>query len=267
MAHAVDFAQSVNAGIVTSMATSPGARGDNGDWHSDNAARLFHYTASLGATIAAAEFANEPNMIGLTQPPDGYSVSTIAATTADSTTGSAISPDTLVLAPGAVEMGQPMRTIAKLFSGRDTFEPMELLAQNHRDRTWFPFITTALPHSVAIFPSSAVNQPMRLMRNGSPALMTASAAPRKCVISVAPGSPLWNTESGETACGGNPWASTYADLPLPRSTGAVCPTGRAGFFHNTLAASDYAILDEHSFAPRPDYWAAWLWRELMGTTV
>ena len=37
--------------------------------------------------------------------------------------------------------------------------------------------------------------------------------------------------------------------------------------HNTLAASDYGLLDETDLRPRPNYWAAWLWRQLMGTTV
>ena len=37
--------------------------------------------------------------------------------------------------------------------------------------------------------------------------------------------------------------------------------------HNTLAASDYGLLDENTLRPRPNYWAALLWRRLMGTTV
>jgi hypothetical protein len=37
--------------------------------------------------------------------------------------------------------------------------------------------------------------------------------------------------------------------------------------HNTLAASDYGLLDEKTFAPRPNYWGALLWRRLMGTTA
>jgi hypothetical protein len=37
--------------------------------------------------------------------------------------------------------------------------------------------------------------------------------------------------------------------------------------HNTLAASDYGLLDERNFAPRPDYWAALLWRRLMSAIV
>jgi imidazolonepropionase-like amidohydrolase len=34
-----------------------------------------------------------------------------------------------------------------------------------------------------------------------------------------------------------------------------------------LASSDYGLLDENTFAPRPNYWAALLWRKLMGATV
>jgi heparanase len=37
--------------------------------------------------------------------------------------------------------------------------------------------------------------------------------------------------------------------------------------HNTLASSDYGLLDQNTSEPRPNYWAALLWRKLMGTTV
>jgi hypothetical protein len=37
--------------------------------------------------------------------------------------------------------------------------------------------------------------------------------------------------------------------------------------HNTLAISEYALIDRQTLEPRPNYWAALLWRRLMGTTV
>jgi hypothetical protein len=37
--------------------------------------------------------------------------------------------------------------------------------------------------------------------------------------------------------------------------------------HNTLVASDYGLLDDKTFLPKPNYWGALLWRKLMGTTV
>jgi heparanase 1 len=36
---------------------------------------------------------------------------------------------------------------------------------------------------------------------------------------------------------------------------------------NTLASSDYGLLDENTLDPRPDYWAALLWKRTMGTRV
>ena len=37
--------------------------------------------------------------------------------------------------------------------------------------------------------------------------------------------------------------------------------------HNTLASSDYALIDGRTLTPRPDYWAALLWHNTMGATV
>jgi len=37
--------------------------------------------------------------------------------------------------------------------------------------------------------------------------------------------------------------------------------------HNTLASSDYGLLDDNTLMPRPNYWAALLWRKFMGTNV
>jgi hypothetical protein len=37
--------------------------------------------------------------------------------------------------------------------------------------------------------------------------------------------------------------------------------------HNTLAASDYGLVDEATLTPRPNYWSALLWHKFMGATV
>ena len=37
--------------------------------------------------------------------------------------------------------------------------------------------------------------------------------------------------------------------------------------HNTLAASDYGLLDPDTLTPRPNYWAAVMWKRTMGPTV
>ncbi len=84
----------------------------------------------------------------------------------------------------------------------------------------------------------------------------------------APGRPLWITEIADAACGGNPWASTFLDsFRYLDQLGRMARRQVQVVFHNTLAASDYGLLDETDFAPRPNYWAALLWRQLMGPVV
>jgi hypothetical protein len=79
---------------------------------------------------------------------------------------------------------------------------------------------------------------------------------------------MWVTETGQTACGGDRWASTFLDsFRYLDQMGRLARAGVKVIMHNTLAASDYGLLDEKTLDPRPDYWAALLWHETMGTTV
>ena len=84
-----------------------------------------------------------------------------------------------------------------------------------------------------------------------------------------PGKPLWLTETAQAACGGDRWASTYLDsFRYLNQTWDPCQTRRSGrAMHNTLAASDYALIDTKTYIPRPNYWSAYIWRKLMGITV
>ena len=80
--------------------------------------------------------------------------------------------------------------------------------------------------------------------------------------------PLWLTETAEAACGGNRWAASFLDtFRYLDQLGRLARAGVQVVMHNTLAASDYGMLDEKSFAPRPNFWGALLWRQLMGSTV
>jgi len=83
-----------------------------------------------------------------------------------------------------------------------------------------------------------------------------------------PGKPLWLTETGEAACGGNPWAASFVDsFRYLDQLGRLAKRGVQVVAHNTLAASDYGLIDEATLTPRPNYWSAVLWRRLMGKTV
>src|SRR3569832_2619864 len=85
---------------------------------------------------------------------------------------------------------------------------------------------------------------------------------------TAPGKPIWLTETAEAACGGNRWSSTFLDtFRYLDQLGRLARAGVQIVMHNTLVGSDYGLLDEATHLPRPNFWAALLWRRFMGTVV
>ena len=102
----VDFSRSVDARIVTSFAISPGTRDAAGVWQPDQANRLVSFTRSIGGSIAAAEFMNEPNLAEMGGAPQGYDAT---AYSRDFRLFHAFikraAPETLIVGPGTV--GEP----------------------------------------------------------------------------------------------------------------------------------------------------------------
>lgn len=258
---AVEFAQASDAEIVTSMPTSVGSRSPDGTWRPDDAERMFAYTASLGASIAATEFANEPNLIGGTKAPAGYDG---AAYRRDFGIFAAWvrkrSPETLVLGPGAFELGQG--SVFPAFIRKIPTTEVASAGVSRPDVVSFHFYGAL---------SQRCNGAKDIDRTSSSWLSkidTAISDTSHVRDMTNPSAPLWLTETGESACGGNPEAGLFADTfryvdQLARS--AV--QGVQVVMHNTLAASDYALLDERNFQPRPNYWAAYVWKQTMGERV
>jgi hypothetical protein len=83
-----------------------------------------------------------------------------------------------------------------------------------------------------------------------------------------PGKPMWLTETAEAACGGDPIAGQFVDIfRYLNQLGTLAQKGVQVVMHNTLASSDYGLLDEDTLEPRPNYWAALLWKRTMGNVV
>ncbi|QVM82755.1 hypothetical protein [Novosphingobium decolorationis] len=257
---AIDFAKAVDGRIVTSMPTSAGARDENGAWQSDAAERWLAATHEMGGKIWASEFANEPNLIGGTQPPKGY---TSADYRRDYTRFhdwlAARSPQTRVLAPGAFEYndGSPLPTFITTLPTREMVPD----GPARPDVVSFHFYGEISQRCAGPQPDAQGAQWLGMIDH-------AIARTKTLRREIAPDAPLWLTETAETACGGNPQAATFADtFRFVDQLARAARQGVSVVMHNTLAASDYALLDEKSFAPRPNYWAALLWKRTMGTRV
>jgi hypothetical protein len=82
------------------------------------------------------------------------------------------------------------------------------------------------------------------------------------------GKPIWITETSESSCGGDPWSKTFLDtFRYLDQLGRLARHGVHTVMHNTLSVSEYSLIDGNTLQPRPNYWAALLWRRLMGTAV
>src|SRR6202162_1089356 len=262
----VDFSHAVNAEIVTSVATGPGSRDAQGVWTSDQARQLFEYTKSAGGRIAASEFMNEPTYAAMGGTPKGYDAASFGRDVAVFHTFlRKTAPDTLFLGAGSVGEGpfaMPM--------GGGVLKSEDLLhaAGPVFDVFSYHLYAAASERCASMGASSQTTVAAALSQDWLSRPEKIGAFYANLRDRFEPGKSLWITETADAACGGNPWASTFLDtFRYLVQHASLAQSGVKVIMHNTLASSDYGLLDENTFAPRPNYWAALLWRRLMGATV
>lgn len=263
----VAFGKAVDAKILTSFAVSPGAKLPDGSWNPEGARRLFAYTKALGSRIDAVELMNEPNVARPAYPAELYARDTATLRRLIEE----VSPGTKLVGPGSTgEAGFKLFTVppaeastARLLSGTpqprfDVFSHHFYGAVSQRCKSLSERRGTEVTTSRAEALSEAW-----LSRADQ-----AQTFYRKVRDQFAPGAPMWVTETAQTACGGDIWSATFLDtFRYVDQLGRLAKQGVSVNFHNTLAASDYALIDDQTWLPRPNYWAALLWRRLMGEEV
>lgn len=254
----IDFARAVDARIVTSFAISPGSRDADGVWTTDQAQRLIDTTRSLGGHIAAVEFMNEPTLAATNGAPPGYDAKAygrdfrIFREWMQRT-----APETLTIGPGSI--GDAPSPSGSGITTRD------LLAASGPgiDRFSYHHYNTLSPRC------GGRDDPAQALSEQWLARTDATLATYRALRDAfEPGKPIWLTETANAACGGNRWDATFLDtFRYLDQLGRLARDGVHVVMHNTFAASDYGLLDEGTFRPRPNYWAALLWHRLMGTIV
>jgi hypothetical protein len=248
----IDFSQAVGTQLVTSFAISPGTRDAAGIWAPDQARRLLDYTRSLGGTIAAAEFMNEPDLAAMGSAPAGYDA---AGYRRDFKLFHSFVkenfPETSVLGPGTA--GETAFA-SDLLAASDT-GGVDAVSYHH-------YGTLSERCSGTSTPETALSE--EWLSRTDQALTFYRSLRNK----FEPGKPIWLTETADAACGGNRSAATFLDtFRYLDQLGRLARAGVQVVMHNTLAASDYGLLDEKTLAPRANYWGALLWRQLMGNIV
>ncbi|HEX8874572.1 MAG TPA: hypothetical protein VF780_08080 [Nitrosospira sp.] len=265
----IDFARKVDAKIVTSFAISPGVRNSADIWTTDQARNLLAYTRSAGGEIAAVEFFNEPNLPTEEGAPPPYSAVDFAGDFAIFRRFiKTEAPGILIAGPGTVGEGDALSIIATSMPSLTTLEILAALAPPRFDIFSYHSYPAASVRCAFFGQETQTTEEDALSdkwlrRPDQTHVFYLSLRDR-----YEPGKPAWITETADAACGGNPWASTFLDsFRYLDQLGWLAKEGVQVVFHNTLASSDYGLLDPDTFEPRPNYWAALLWHRLMGTKV
>jgi heparanase len=262
----VDFARAVDAGLVTSVSVSIGTRDANGAWLPDQAKAVMEYTKSAGGSIAATEFMNEPTFP--TVGTAAYKSYDAAGYARDLKIFEPLLreefPKAIFLGPGGVSLGGTLPPAgAQSRMGGMTVDSLMIASGPIYDAYSYHFYGAI---SARCGGKTSIAQALTAgYLDETIAAEAENAAFRDKYL---PGKPIWLTETGEAACGGDQLASQFVDsFRFLNQLAALAQKGVQVVIHNTLAASDYGLIKEGTFDPRPNYWAAVVWKRTMGTVV
>uniref|UniRef100_UPI003752AFFD hypothetical protein n=1 Tax=Emticicia sp. TaxID=1930953 RepID=UPI003752AFFD len=256
----VDFCKAVDGKLVSSFPISDGMRDENGKWQATQVKSILDYTKSIGGEITAAEFFNEPSHASHGDAPKGYNGDDFAKEFAlFKSFAKEAAPNMKIIGPGSTGEG------GILPSGLDL--SVDKLLSPTPNPT-FDVFTYHYYGTVSKRCGGGQNPEKALTAEWLSKTEKGLEFYQNTRDKYVPNAPIWLTETAETACGGNPQAATYIDtFRYLEQLGRLAKKGVQVVMHNTLARSEYGLLEHDTHTPRPNYWAAFLWNKFMGNQV
>ena len=272
----LDFVKAVGGKLIISVANCEGLHHADEPWNPSQAEQIFKLSTEHGVPISAVEFTNEPNMMEGTGFPKGY-------TPADFRRDQDLFhkwvrenyPDIVVVGPSTCD-ADALRGDKEESGGAGIADVLTSCTTGD--------LMDGCTEKLDVFSYHYYNGVSERMAPMCPEMFTpASEATSEPYLNMAgmcarafvpyrdkycPGGEMWVTESGDAGAGGHTWASTYLEVVRELNEFGDFATATNGvIFHNSLASSDYGYLQHGTFEPRPSYFAALLWNQLMGETV
>ncbi|MEZ4251565.1 MAG: hypothetical protein R3B99_25405 [Polyangiales bacterium] len=261
---ALAMAEATGLDVLFTMNLGPGPRDAEGAWTDAQARRLLEHVRDSGRRIDVFELGNEPNAfrvihgLDFVVPPEQLVAdhARFAATLRE-----VLGEDTRLAGPGSA-FWPVVGELAPVF-------PDFLAAGGgaHLDViTWHYYpqqsrrcpLATRRARETTMLDSEHLDEVTRW------ASEVEAAAARH-----APGAEVWLGESGHAQCGGEPglsdrFVSTFWWLD---QLGLLARRGQRVVVRQALAGADYGLLHPETLTPRPDFWASWMFKRLMGTQV
>lgn len=263
---ALDFAKAVDAKVVTSFANSDGVRDAAHTWTPRMAASWVAYTHSIGGEIYAAELFNEPNapeppriLKGISAPDFARDFSAFQAHMARA------APSVKLAGPGNATLGVAgvdslMGTTAEQYAAASPTPKFDIVSYHFYPALAQRCAPANSPQGISAdraLTDEFLSRPDRQFQNM-----------KTLRDRYAPHAPIWLTETGGAACGGLIWQPTFLDVFRYVDTHArLARQGLDAMFTHALLSGSNGLIDEKTLEPNASYWAAVLWRRLMGTQV
>lgn len=263
---ALEFAKGVNATVVTSFTNSEGVRDGAQAWTPKMAAPWLTYTRSIGGQIYAAELFNEPNAPEVPRIPKGIPAEQFARDFANFREFMAkTAPEVKLAGPGNATLGIPgaaerLKPSPEAYASAEPAPKFDIFSYH-----FYPTLAQrCAPPTSPMGLSSDKALSEEFLARPDKQFQEIKALRDK----YAAKSPIWLTETGGAACGGLVWQPTFLDTFRFLDTQArLAKQGLDAMFTHALISGSNGVIDEKTFQPNADYWAAVLWRRLMGSQV
>ena len=261
---ALEFAKAVDAKIYTGFSVGEGVRDEAGVWTPVHAKAWLDYNRSIGGEIYAAELFNEPNMEGHSNRLGAdYDAAKFARDYAVFRPFiSKAAPQIKLVGPSDVDTGGGSMAGTPNTEAYLTAEPapkFDIISYHY-----YPALSDrCAPNSPRGIKAEQALSEEYLARQDAPFQQRKALRDR-----FAPGAPIWNTETGGAACGGTQWQTTFLDSFRFIDTQArLAKQGLDAIFTHAILSGSNGVIDEKTFMPNANYWAALAWRKTVGTQV
>jgi heparanase 1 len=253
-----DFARAADLRLMFTLNAGPSARDRHGDWDPESARPLIEHARRRGDPVEVWELGNEVN---------AYPLAHGTWLSADRYARDLGRARSLIEDTGARLAGPASAFWPVLGEGRSFIGPLLERAG--------PLLDVVTWH---YYPQQSRRCPVATRRARAGRLLPAEALGdvERWAAQVegearahAPEAAVWLGETGGAQCGGEPGLSdTFADtLWWLDELGRIARRGQQVVVRQTLAGSDYGLLDDGTLEPNPSYWGSWLWRRLMDGRV
>jgi Glycosyl hydrolase family 79, N-terminal domain len=262
------FARGIGLQVVLGVNAGPGPRDANGAWLPDNARQLLQYTVNMRYPLAAVEFGNEPNLLSLVSgiPATYTAADYVRELTTFKALRDSVVPHALLMGPGS------------FYDNAGSETP-------YGGHAFGPLSTQVLPAVPSLYDLLAFHEypatSSRCAGVGTPVpadplapayldgVLHSYVALRALGRADDPRAPIWYGEGASASCGGQQGYSDRfeASFWYLNALGLLAQNGLRVFVRQTLSGSDYGLINDTTLQPNPDYWAALLWRRLMGTAI